>query len=153
MVGCTLKRKRGDRATFRVVGRRGSMWVLAPVEHGPAIEVSPLEASELFSVAGDAPEAAEVEAPEVSVFGRSAGEQAGREALAAVHVADVVAQSSGTGRVRGLHPEEALTAGELSAAEIVASPDYVWAYRAQRLAVSGSTAVEVDRLLAERGEA
>lgn len=152
MIGCSLKRKR-DRQTFRVVGRNGGHWVLAPVEHGPAIEVSPLEASELFSVAGDAPEAAEVAPVEAAVFGRSAGEQASREALAAVHVADVVAQSSGAGRVRGLHPEEALKAGDLTAAEIVADPRWTWAYRAQRLAVSGSTAAEVDRLLAERGEA
>lgn len=153
MVGCTLKRKRGDRASFRVVGRHGSMWVLAPLVHGPAVEVSPLEASELFSVVGDAPEVAEVAPVETVVFGRSAGEQAGREALAAVHAADVVAQSSGAGRVRGLHPEEALNAGELSATQIVGNPAYLWAYQGQRLAVSSTVAVEVDRLLAEGGEA
>lgn len=149
MLGIVLKRKR-DRQAFRVVARNGGQWVLAPVEHGPAIEVSPLEASELFSVVGDAPEVAEVAPVEAVVFGRSAGEQAGREALAAVHVADVVAQSSGAGRVRGLHPEEALKAGELTAAEIVADPDWLWAYQGQRLAVSSTVAVEVDRLLAER---
>lgn len=104
MIGTELKRKR-DRAVFRVVGREGSMWVLAPLAaFGPAITASPLEAETLFTVSGDA---AEVEPPaaEVAVAGRSATEQVGRERLAAAHV-----EATAHKPVPGLSPEEAFTA-------------------------------------------
>lgn len=145
MIGVALKRKR-DRAVFRVVGRDGSCWVLAPESHGPAISVSTLEASELFTVVGDGPQTFAVESPEVTVFGRSAAEQSAREALAAALDEELTRPPAPL----PLTPDESLRAGELTAAEIVASPDYLWAYRGQRLAVSSRVAVEVDRLLAAR---
>lgn len=84
MTGIELKRKR-DRKLFRVVGREGSMWVLAPVDYGPAITASPLELATLFSVEGGGTEVEQV-AARVAVAGRSEAEQVGRERLAAAHV-------------------------------------------------------------------
>lgn len=83
MIGVELKRKR-DRALFRVVGREGSHWVLAPLAHGPAITVSPLEIEALFAVAGRVGEVEQV-AAEGAVAGRSEAEQFGRERLAVAH--------------------------------------------------------------------
>lgn len=81
MIGTHLRRKR-DRATFRVVGRDGGHWVIAPDDFGSPLSVSELEIRELYEVIGDEPDTAGVE-PSAHVAGRSAEEQAGYETLAA----------------------------------------------------------------------
>jgi hypothetical protein len=83
MIGTRVER-RADGDAFRVVGQYGSQLVLGPIDHGPSVAVSELELRTQFDIAKE-PDAEAVQ-PQTRVFGRSAAEQAGREALAAAHV-------------------------------------------------------------------
>lgn len=141
MLGARLRR-RSDRAIFRVTGMDGGQWVLSPEDFGPAIAASPLECSELFTVLADfgTPEQPK---PQRRVFGRSDGEQAGYEALAAAH-----AEALDSPREPApLAPEEAFAAADLTAAEIANDRRLAWAFTSGRLAVSARLAGEVDKLL------
>ncbi len=140
MISARLKR-RSDKTTWRVVGREGSMWSLAPEKFGPTIAASPLEVADLFTVVAEAP-AAEIE-PTTRVAGRSDRDQAGYEALAAAHIAALDAPREPA----PLAPEESLAAANLTAAEIAGDPRYAWAFASGRLAVSARVAGEVDKLL------
>ena len=77
-----ILRRRRDRALYRVVGRDGGQWILAPEEFGPAISVSELEIRELYAVVSE-PDAPAVPEPAVRVIGQSDAEAAGRERLCA----------------------------------------------------------------------
>lgn len=107
MLGTVVRRKRGDRRAFRVIGRDGGQLVLGPVEHGPAVTVSELELRELFAVEGE-PMATHA-TPMQAVAGRDAAEQAAWEALTAEFV-----QSIATARSRPMPPtpEEVFRAAE-----------------------------------------
>ena len=82
MIGTTLKRRR-DRALFRVVGRDGGQWVIAPERFGPALSASELELRELFGVVSEPDAPAPAPTPSARVLGMSDAEAAGRELLRA----------------------------------------------------------------------
>ncbi len=145
MIGTHLRRKR-DKATYRVVGRDGGQWILAPDTFGSAVSASELEIRELYVVIGEEPETPAVE-PAAEIAGRSRDEQAGYEALAAqAHEAFTATMRKRTAPP-ALTPEESLRAGELTAAEIVASPKLRWAFEQRALAVSPGVAAAVEELL------
>lgn len=94
MVGAVVRRKRGDRQTFRIVGRDGNRWILGPVDFGPAVTASELELSALFAVVSE-PEAVVPQRPQRPTLGYTADEQAAREALAAEHVRSISTPRNG----------------------------------------------------------
>ena len=110
MVGTVVRRKRGDRALFRVIGRDGGQWVIGPEEEfGPALNVSELELRELYAVvsASDAPAAPE---PSVRVLGMTDTEVSGREHLRA----QMARQAAGRAREpQGRTPEQVFDAARL----------------------------------------
>lgn len=145
MLGTHLRRKR-DKETFRVVGRDGGQWVLAPDVFGSPLAASELEIRELYAVIGEDAETPPVE-PATRVVGRSASEQAGYGALAERSHAGFVASRAKSSVPPGLTPEESLRAHELTAAEIVGSSKLRWAFEHRALAVSPRVAAAVDELL------
>lgn len=108
MIGTVVRRKRGDRRSFRVVGREGGQLVLGPLEHGSAVTVSELELRELFTVEDETVMTHATPTPQaVAVAGRGAGEQAAWEALTAEFVA-----SATRNRPTPPTPEEVFRAAE-----------------------------------------
>lgn len=146
MIGLEIKRRR-DRKHFRIVGKDGSMWAAAPLDHGPVLSLSTLEVSELFAVVGGTRDD-EQPRPEIAVAGRAEAEQIGRERLAAVHSAGLAEKP-----VPSLSPEESFASGELTPEEIVSDPHYRSAFVGQRLPCSGRVAGEVWALLEAEADA
>lgn len=110
MLGTVVRRKRGDRRSFRIVGREGGQLVLGPLEHGPAVSVSELELRELFTVEAEAPATHATPTPQTgAVAGRAAGEQAAWEALTAEFVRSISAART---RPMPPTPEETFRAAE-----------------------------------------
>jgi hypothetical protein len=145
MIGTRLRRRR-DKTTFRVVGRDGGQWVLAPDVFGSPLAASELEISELYAVIGEDAKTPSVE-PATRVVGRSASEQAGYEALAERSYEAFAAAREKPTAPPALTPEESLRSGELTAAEIVSSPKLRWAYQRRALDVPPRVAAAVDELL------
>lgn len=111
MVGATLRRKR-DRALYRVVGRDGGQWVLAPETFGGAISLSELELRELYAVVTEADSDA-APTPAVRVLGQSDAEAAGREAMRAQMEQQI---SNRAPSPRGRTPEDVFDAARLGPA-------------------------------------
>lgn len=108
MIGTVLRRRR-DRALYRVVGRDGGKWVLAPEEFGGAISASELEVRELYAVVSE-PDAPAAPEPAVKVIGQSDTEAAGRERLRAT----MERQAAGRARSpQGRTPEQVFDAARL----------------------------------------
>jgi len=84
MIGTKLRRRRGGRTTYTVVGvEGGGHYVLGPDVHGPAISASELELSTLFTILSEPDAPAAAPQPSVRVLGMSDAEAAGRERLRA----------------------------------------------------------------------